>query len=64
MTDRKFDEVAADLDDLADDVEDLHGDVEDRQGESAGIDAGKLEKVENALNEAKAAMDDIADEEE
>jgi hypothetical protein len=62
MTDGKFDDVADDLDDLAGDVEDLQGDVDDRKGDAGGINAGKLKKVERALDEAKDAIDDIADE--
>jgi hypothetical protein len=50
----KFEEVAADLDDLATNVEEL-------QDEPEGIDTTKLDKVKEAIDTAKDAIDDIAE---
>ena len=50
----KFEEVAADLDDLETNVDEL-------QDDPAGIDTAKLDKVKKAIDTAKDAIDDIAE---
>jgi hypothetical protein len=54
MIDRKLEEVAGDLDDLSIEVEEL----KDRP---AGPDRQSLDKITKALDDARDAVDEIAD---
>jgi hypothetical protein len=54
MTDRKLDEVAGDLDDLSIEVDEL-------KEQPAGADRESLDKITDALNAARDAVDEIAD---
>jgi hypothetical protein len=54
MRDRKLDEVAGDLDDLSIEVDEL-------KEQPAGADRERLDKITEALNAARDAVDEIAD---
>jgi hypothetical protein len=54
MIDRKLDEVAGDLDDLSIDVDEL-------KEQPAGADRQSLDKIANAIEAARDAVDEIAD---
>jgi hypothetical protein len=53
MIDRKLDEVAGDLDDLSIEVDEL-------KEQPAGPDRKSLDKIANALDSARDAVDEIA----
>jgi hypothetical protein len=54
MIDRKLDEVAGDLDDLTIEVDEL-------KEQPQGADRGSLDKIADALDAARDAVDEIAD---
>ena len=54
MSERKLEELAADLDDLTDNVDELKDAVADH-------DLDRLQDVENAIDTAKTAIDDIVE---
>lgn len=56
--DDNIEEIVSDLDDLKTTVEELRSDPPD------GIDPGSLERLENALDKASAATDELEEQKE